>query len=46
MTRCLMPDDLPDMATANELTAFAMGWLEYGACEHGKRIALLQAWPR
>lgn len=46
LTRCLMPDDLPDLATANELTKFALGWLEYGACEHAKRIALLRAWPQ
>jgi len=44
--RCPAPADLPDMATANELTEFAMGWLKYAACEHALRLALLEAWPR
>lgn len=46
MLRCPTPDKLPDLATANELAEFALGWVRTAACEHAKRIALLEAWPR
>jgi hypothetical protein len=44
--RCPTPADLPDLATANELAEFALGWVKAAACEHAKRIALLDAWPK
>lgn len=43
--RCPAPEDLPDMATANELAAFAAGALKFAACERSRSIGLLEAWP-
>lgn len=46
LTRCPVPADLPDLATARELAEFAAGWIQTAACEHGKRRLLVEAWPR
>ena len=44
--QCETPDDLPDLATANELTDFAVGWMKAYGCERAKKRMLLEAWPR
>lgn len=46
MLKCPAPAPLPDLATANDLTEFALGWIRAAACEHAKRLALLEAWPK
>jgi hypothetical protein len=46
LTACPPPADLPDMATARELADALLEWIRYGACERGKRVGLLNAWPR
>jgi hypothetical protein len=43
---CPTPGDLPDMATGRELAEWGVGWVKAYACERGKRIGLLEAWPR
>ena len=44
--KCPAPENLPDIATANELAEFAAGALKYAACERSRSIGLLEAWPR
>jgi len=34
------------MATAKELTEFALGWVNNAACERARSIGLLRSWPR
>ena len=46
LMKCPTPDDLPDLATAKELAAFAHGALQWAACERSRAIGLLEAWPR
>lgn len=46
LNKCPPPSDLPDMATANELSEFALGALKFGACEQARSLGLLEAWPR
>lgn len=43
---CLTPDDLPDDATALDLSKWALAWVWSFGCERSKRQALIEAWPR
>ncbi|MGE4242928.1 hypothetical protein [Ramlibacter sp.] len=43
---CPAPAELPDMATARELADTLMEWIQFGACERGRRVALLRSWPQ
>jgi hypothetical protein len=45
-SRCASPDGLPEGATAQDLSAWVIGWIGTAGCERAKRQALLEAWPR
>jgi hypothetical protein len=44
--KCPSPDGLPEGATAQDLSAWVIGWIGTAGCERAKRQALLEAWPR
>lgn len=43
---CPTPADLAAGATAQDLAAWAIDWIAAFGCERGKRLGLLEAWPR
>jgi hypothetical protein len=43
---CATPPALPDGATAQDLGAWALAWIDAARCEASKRAALVASWPK
>lgn len=41
-----MPVDLAEAANAQDLAGRLAEWIRAAGCERGKRLGLLEAWPR
>lgn len=43
---CLVPENLPDTATGQDLAVWVIGWMDAFWCERDRRAALVDAWPK
>jgi hypothetical protein len=45
-SKCVNPDPLPKVVTAQDLATWTVAWIGTAGCERAKRAALVKAWPR